>query len=268
LNPLPEHHIAVLRQVQRLWPERHIIVIGASAVACHIGLSWRGTIDLDLSIAAALRVCDRRLEGLGWHRGPGAPQRWTTPTGAMVDVVPAARTQIRRGGFEWPDGGAAMSLVGFRLAFADAVPLAIGRRFKVRIASLRSLVLLKMAAYVDRPWERDSDLEDLAQILSGFLPGDAPARWSDQVVELGLEYEDVGPYLLGREIGGVADASERRLVQKFANAIADPEDRLSTLARMARHAPAGWTDPDRLALRWTAFRRGLESRRRRAKATT
>jgi predicted nucleotidyltransferase len=207
LNPLPEHHVAALREIRRLWPESHIIVIGASAVACHIGLSWRGTIDLDLSIAAALQVCDRKLESLGWRRRSGAPQRWTTPTGALVDVVPAARPQVRRGGFEWPDGGAAMSLVGFRLAFADAVPLAIGPRFKVRIASLRSLVLLKMAAYFDRPRERDNDLGDIAQILSWFLPDDAPTRWSDQVVELGMDYEDVGPYLLGQEIGGVADAA-------------------------------------------------------------
>ena len=259
MNPLPESHVAVLRDVQRLWSESQVIVIGATAVACHLGLSWRGTIDLDLSIAAAVKVCEKNLGGLGWRRVPGAPRRWTTPTGARVDVVPAARSQIRRGGFQWPDGGAAMSLVGFRLAFADAAPLAIRPRFKVRIASLRALVLLKIAAYLDRPWERDTDLEDIAQIVSRFLPDDAPARWSDQVVELALEYEDVGPYLLGQAIGVVADAAERQLVQRFVEGISDPGDRLSTLARMARRAPSGWTDPDRLALRWVALRRGFES---------
>lgn len=75
MNPLPEQHIRVLREIQRLWSESQIIVIGASAVACQIGLSWRGTIDLDLSVAAAVNVCDRKLEGLGWRRRPGAPQR-------------------------------------------------------------------------------------------------------------------------------------------------------------------------------------------------
>ena len=259
MNPLPERHVAALRELRTLWPEDRLLVIGAAAVACQIGLSWRGTVDLDLSIATGIAEYARKLEGLGWRRERGATQRWTTTKGDPVDVVPGAPALVRGGVLFWPEGGVSMSLVGFRLAFTDAVPVAISPRMRVRVASLRSLVVLKMAAYLDRPWERESDLGDMAHMLSRFLPDESPERWSDEVVGLGLDYEDVGPYLLGEQIGASADRAERRLVRRFLDALLDPEDRLATLARMTITAPPGWREPERLGHRWLAFRRGFES---------
>ena len=152
-----------------------------------------------------------------------------------------------------------MNLVGFRLAFTDAVSVELASGSAVRVASLRSLVVLKIAAYLDRPWERDSDLADIAHILSEYVASTADQRWSDEILELGLDFEDVSPFVLGKELGALVDSAERHLVQSFLSAIEDPEDRLSTLPRMAARAPAGWTDPGRLRMRLLAFRRGFES---------
>ena len=259
MNPLPERHVAVLRELRKLWPEDRLLVIGAAAVACQIGLTWRGTVDLDLSIATGLAGYAGKLQGLGWRRERGASQRWTTRKGDPVDVIPGAPALVRRGALSWPEGGVAMSLVGFRLAYADSVPVALSPRTKARVASLRSLVVLKMAAYLDRPWERETDLGDMAHMLSRFLPDEAAERWSDGVVGLGLDYEDVGPFLLGEQIGGLVDRAERRLVRRFLEALHDPDDRLATLARMSLMAPPGWRAPERLGHRWLAFRRGFES---------
>jgi len=267
LRRLPERQVAALRALRAIWSEDRFIVIGAAAVACHIGLAWRGTADLDLSVAAGPDAYAGDLQALGWRRERGAPQRWTTPAGGLVDVVPGAAALVRRGGFAWPEGGAEMSLVGFRLAFADAAPVVLAPRLRVRIASLRSVVVLKMAAYLDRPWERETDLEDLAHILSRFLADDAPERWSDEIVDRGLDFEDAGPFLLGAQIGGLADRAERGLIRRFLAALDDPGDRLSTLSRMARRSPAGWTDPDRLGLRWGAFRAGFERPGRRGRGS-
>lgn len=153
-----------------------------------------------------------------------------------------------------------MSLVGFRLAFADAVTIEIASGFTVRVASLRSLVVLKIAAYLDRPLERGSDLADIAHILSEFLRLDAEERWSDEVVNQRMEFEDVSPFVLGKQLGALVDAAERNLVKSFLAAIEDPADRLATLHRMAREAPAAWKDPERLRLRLGAFRRSFESK--------
>lgn len=152
-----------------------------------------------------------------------------------------------------------LNLVGFRLAFADATPVEVAPGFAVRFASLRSIVPLKMAAYLDRPWERGSDLADIAHILRELLEPDADERWSEEIVNLELHFEDASPFTLGKQLGPLVDEAERRLVQSFLAAIEDPADRFSTLQRMAKSAPASWKDPDQLRLRLAAFRRGFES---------
>jgi predicted nucleotidyltransferase len=260
MNPFPARHVAAIRALQRVWPADRFIVIGAAAIARHLEFRWRGTMDLDLSVASDLEDYVRDLENLGWRRRPGAPQRWIVPPDDFfVDVVPSGPSLVSQGGFTWPDGGAHMNLVGFRLSFADAVPVDLAPGSVVRVASLRSLVVLKIAAYVDVPRERDTDLADIAHILSEYVGPTVDERWSDEVIDLGMEFEDVSPFVLGKEIGALVDHAERRLVQTFLATIEDPEDRLSTLHRMAVRAPATWKDPAQLRLRLKAFRRGFES---------
>jgi predicted nucleotidyltransferase len=250
---------SVLRDLLTLWRAEEFIVIGAAAIACHLDLRWRQTFDLDLSVASRPETYGDDLERLGWRRERGSLQRWIAPDGSLVDVLPAHPSLVEKGEFTWPDDGARLTLVGFRLAFADAVTTEIAPGVCVRVASLRSLVVLKMAAYLDRPWERDSDLSDLAHILPDFVGPDARERWSDDVIELGLAFEDVSPFVLGTQLGALVDDAERGLVRRFLSAIDDPADPLATLPRMVRFAPSGSNHPERLGLRLNAFRRGFES---------
>jgi len=245
--------------VRSVWSADRFIVIGAAAIACHIGMRWRGTIDLDLSVASTPENFARDLEALGWTRDTGSQQRWITQNGSFVDVIPAHPSLVSEGVLTWPDGGTRMNLPGFRLAFAEARPVEIIPGVTVRVASLQSLVLLKMGAYLDQPWERDTDLSDIAHILFEFPGPDAEARWSDEILDLGLEFEDISPFVLGNQLGGVADKAEGRLVQSFVTAVEDPTDPLSTMHRMAQRAPTAWRDPNRLRRSLTAFRRGFES---------
>lgn len=257
--PLADGYVSALRALLTIWKSDQFIVIGAAAIGCQLDFRWRGTVDLDLVIAAMPDDYTRRLERLGWRREAEAQQRWRLPDGSIVDVLPGAPTLVAQGKFAWPDGSAHVNLVGLRLAFADAVPVELSQGVSVRVASLRSLVLLKIAAYLDRPWERDSDLSDIAHMLAEYVTPDAPERWSDEIVGAGMGFEDVSPFVLGRQLAALVDDSERRLVVGFLSAIDDPADRLSTLPRMARRAPPSWRDEERLRLRLAAFRRGFES---------
>jgi predicted nucleotidyltransferase len=256
--PFPDRHVAVLRAVQSVWDSGRFIVIGAAAIARHLDYRWHGTVDLDLSVASALDAYSRDLEGLGWRRKPGAPLRWLLPDDFSVDVLPSEPSLVRQGGFTWPDGGAHASLVGFRLAFSDAVPVDLASGSPVRVASLRSLVVLRIASYLDQPGERDNDLADIAHILSNYAGPNAAERWSKEIAPLGLEFVDVSPFVLGKELGPLVDAAERSLVQKFLAAIDDPADPLATVDHMARRAPNAWNNPVRLRLRLAAFRRGFD----------
>lgn len=257
--PLPERHVAALQSLRAVWDAERFIVIGAAAIACHLDLRWRGTVDLDVSVAAGPEDYTRDLERLGWRRETGVQQRWIVPDGSIVDVLPGGPDLVSRGGFTWPDGSARMNLVGLRIAFADAVPVELSQGASVRVASLRSLVVLKIAAYLDQPWERDSDLADIAHILSEYLAPDADERWSDEIINAGMDYEDVSPFALGKQLGALVDEAERGLITGFLAALDDPGDRLNTLPRMAQRAPVSWKNPDRLRLRLAAFRRGFES---------
>lgn len=258
--PFPERHVAALRALHGVWNSGQFIVIGAAAIARHLDFGWRGTIDLDLSVASGLDGYARDLESLGWRRETDAPQRWIVPPdGFFVDVVPGDPSLVRQGGFTWPDGGAHMNLVGFRLAFADAVSVELASGSVVRVASLRSLVVLKIAAYLDRPRERDNDLADIAHIMFEYVGSTVDERWSEEVVDLGMDFEDVSPFVLGKELGALVDSAERDLVQRFVSTIEDPQDRHSSLPRMSERAPAAWQDPARLRLRLRAFRRGFEA---------
>jgi predicted nucleotidyltransferase len=258
VNPLPARQAALLRALQGIWTPEKFIVIGAAAIACHLDFRWRTTNDLDLSVAATPEDYAKDLERLRWRRERGAPQRWIAPDGSYVDILPAAPSLVREGEFTWPDGSARLNLVGFRLAFADSTPVKLARGTQARVASLPSLAVLKMASYLDRPWERDSDLDDIAHILFEFLSGEDERRWSDVVVDLGLEYDDVSPFMLGKRIGALVDDAERALVERFLAGVDDPNDPLATLGRMTRAAGPTKNDPEGLRLRFNAFRRGLE----------
>lgn len=259
MSAFSEEHAAVLRELLTTLEPARFIVIGAAAISIHIDFTWRSTQDLDLCVASDVTAYAPILERLGWHRDRDIPHRWRTPGGFRVDVLPGHPDLVRRGEVIWPESGARMSLVGFRLAFADAVAHEIGPGKTVQVASVPALFLLKIAAYLDRPWERESDLADLAHILHGWLSSEAPERWDDKVIALGLDYDDVGPFLLGRRLGARVDAKELEIARRFLAKVEDRADAESTLNRMAQRAPHGWRDPDRLQLRIHAFRRGFFS---------
>lgn len=232
-------------------------MIGAGAIACHLDFRWRRTFDLDLSVAARPEIYSEELERLGWHRRRGSQHEWDVPRGPHVDVLPADPVLVKNGKFTWADGSARLTLVGFRLAFSDAVSMEIGKDAQVQVASLRSLVVLKMAAYLDRPHERDTDLGDLAYVIHDFLKNDSEERWTDEIIKMGMDFEDVGPFVLGRQLRMVVDEMVLTLVERFLSTIDNPDDSLATLHRMASQAPPSWKNPDRLRSSIQFFRRGL-----------
>ena len=153
MNGFAPTHVPLLRALGEVWGPDRFIVIGAAAVGYHIGMSWRGTLDLDLSVASGTDSYRAELEGMGWRQDKQAPQRWYSPENLVIDIVPADPDSIRAGSLAWPDGST-MNLLGFRLAFTDAVPVEIGPAIFVRVASLRSIVV---APAVANKWAASSD---------------------------------------------------------------------------------------------------------------
>lgn len=261
MNPFLPDEVEALRTLARTWPKAKMVVLGAAALRCFMPMSWRTTEDLDLTVAASIDDATAALSLFpGWSSDPRQEQRWRTPSGIAVDIVPASDEDLARGHIEWPRSGFRMSLLGMRLAFEHAVALRIAVDLEVHVAPIRVISVLKMIAYIDRPEARAKDLGDLAHIMYGYLGDDSDRRFSVEVPDDLTEYDDVAPYLLGRDVGAVVDPEERRRISDFVTTIDDEARGPGLLARMSILGPPAWRDPDEVLERMRAFQRGMQER--------
>jgi hypothetical protein len=218
-------------------------------------MRWRQTGDLDLTVAASLEEYLGASLPPGWARDALMEQRWSSPEGVLVDIIPAGPELLRQGEVTWPRSGRRIALLGLRLAFDHAKREAVSEQFTLRVAPIPVLTILKIVAYRDRPQERERDLADLAYMLTDFEPAD---RFSDEVVDLGLTYEEAGRFLLAREIAAIAGPAEHERVGPFVAASLDEEGPKALLPKLISVGPPSWkADPGELIRRMEAFRRGL-----------
>ena len=250
--------IAAFRALLGLWRPDTVILIGASALGCHIDMRWRKTNDLDLSLSVSLDEYPAGLDRVaGWTRHPKKEHEWKSPDGVRVDIVPSGKELLEAGELIWPESGFRMSLVGFRLVYERAERLRIADALTIHVAPVSVVALLKMNAFLDRPTERDRDLEDLSYLLEGYLADDEERRYTPEIIDRDLSFEDTNAFLLGKDISAIAGNTERQVVSDFFARLQD--DRDSMAARMLRKAPVQWReDPQLLTDRIRAFKQGFD----------
>lgn len=249
--------LRALHQLTEMWGADRIVLIGASALGCFLEMRWRQTGDLDLAVAVSLEEYLEATLPPGWTRHASLEQRWSSPQGALVDIIPAGPELLRQGQVIWPRTSHRMTLLGLGLAFEHAERIALSKELALRVAPVPVLVILKIIAYQDRPEERERDLEDLAYILSDFEPED---RFSDEVLDLKLTYEEAGPFLLGRQVAAIAGPAERDKVGRFLAASLVEDGREALQPKLISVGPASWRqNPGEMIRSVEAFRRGLET---------
>ena len=158
----------------------------------------------------------------------------------------------------WPLSGLEMNLAGLRLAFEKAVAIEVVAGLAVRVAPVEVVAFLKMVAYLDRPQERDRDLADIAYILDEYVSASDDRRYSEEVLDVELTYDEISPFLLGKRLSAIVNEAEKQLILRFIGRVSNAGDPAAGQARMLSVAPPGWRrDPDALLLRIMAFERGL-----------
>lgn len=253
-----------LRRLAEIWSGRRFILIGATAVGCWMNMWWRATADIDVSVAWDLDEFPRGLSAhAGWSRGQ-SEHRWHSPDGVKVDVLPAGDRLLESGSVVWANG-AVMKLTGFRLAFEQAIPredLVTG--LVVNVPPLHVLTLLKMASYLDRPLEREHDLDDLVHVLRDGIPLDA--RITEETLDAQVDFHVAGAFLLGSNLRRIVDARDRDVVDTFLRQVLALDGHARTRDRMLanqqrRVHDVAEEDEDELAeeLRrlWQAYARGF-----------
>jgi predicted nucleotidyltransferase len=242
--------IEALRGVRAAFPDAQIAIIGAAALAIHIPMKWRITADLDVVLAVSFDDLESiPLMLPGWTQHPKQEQRWRAPSGAVLDIVAVPPGALARRLVVWPRSGHQMSLAGVQQAL-DATPTTLAPGLSMVVAPVPVIVMLKMAAYADRPGEREKDLKDIAHVLDEYpLPSD-DRLFADDILDLGLDERRARPFILGREIAALADDDDRAMVLRFFELMAEDQP---GWARMLGSSP--WRfDEDQLALRVAALR--------------
>ncbi len=259
---LPEDQVEALRELTAFWPQARLSMVGASALACLMPGFHRRTYDLDVAVAVSLEELPSELEKPpGWRRDPAHPQRWLTSAGVRVDLIPAGPDLLVAGQVTWPSGQV-MSLRGFRHAFSGAIPTEVAPGFRVNIPTVPVITLLKVIAYQERPHERERDLGDIAFVMANFVPDRDERRYSSEVLAAGIHFEDVSPYLLGRDLGELVDTAERQEIQSFLALAKGEKDGGRTHLLMLQEAPIpAWREhPDEFRSALSAFEGGLLGR--------
>jgi predicted nucleotidyltransferase len=246
VGSLDARTIEALRTLRAGYPDARIAVIGAGALAFHIEMAWRHTSDIDVLVTIGLAdLAAAETVLVGWKRR--RPPRWEAPNGLHVDIIPAPKSAVLDRVMAWPDGNV-MSLAGIALALADRSHLVPGE-LDITIAPVPVVALLKMAAYLDRPYERDKDLIDLAHILHEYPPNDDDRFFDDAIFDARLTEDQARGTILARELSAMVAPDDRAVVEAFIALMAPDSPYWS---RFVSASPG--RDEDRLRARFDAFR--------------
>lgn len=235
---LPEQ-VDALRELQQICQEIGVDLILIGAIACRVWLvdEDRQTEDIDAAVALDLEAFPRlteRLTARGWRQDPRWEQRWHAPQKARVDLLPIGPKARREKRILWPRADMQMSVVGYDHIFQDAVERELAPALEIRVAPLVVLALTKIVSYLDDPHRRQKDLQDLIVLMHKYEEvGDR--RFSDEVLDAHVEYEEAGAYLLGRDLRALCSTEdERHTVERFLDHVGHPDFQVpATLSRMA-----------------------------------
>jgi predicted nucleotidyltransferase len=226
-----------------------VVVIGAIAYRLWVDDQYRTTEDVDLVVALDLVDLPRLTDPLvaaDWRRDPRREHRWISPSRARIDLLPAGARARRDRYVDWPLAETRMSLVGFDHVFQDAVERELAPGLVGKVVPLVVLTLLKIVSYLDQPGVRQKDLDDLTAVLEVY-EDDGERRFSDEVLDAGIDYNEAGAYLLGRDLARLCtEQDERDAVERFLHAIPqtdEDEERNTRAARFARQSTSlarGW----------------------------
>lgn len=245
--PLTRRQAEALAAIRDAWPNSEMVLIGALALGQYISMAYRKTDDIDLALAIPMEDFPGPMTSLnGWTLDPNMEHRFYSPEEQMVDILPAGETLLAQGYVDWRSGHR-MSLVGFDLAFEHSQLEQAGET-AVLVPSAPVLMFLKMRAWLDRPEVRTKDLQDIAYLLCEYIGIDDDRRFEDDLLD--LDFNEVSPFALGRDLGAIIQDEHALHVAEFLNK-ASPE-------KLKAQGPACWHTTEEVEHALALLLRGFE----------
>lgn len=159
--------------------------------------SSRRTKDLDIAIAIpdwnTFEQVKQNLIDDGFKKSRHMRQRFFYGE-YELDIVPYGVVAKEDGNIYWPpEEEIAMSVKGFDEVLSEAITVSIDNGFKVKIASLHGLFLLKFNAWLDRNAKTGKDAEDMSFILSNYFLANLEREIHQEV----YDWENFDDYIVG-----------------------------------------------------------------------
>lgn len=111
-----------------------------------------------------------------------------------LDIVPYGVVAKDDDNIYWPpDEVVAMSVKGFDEVLSEAITVSIDDDFKIKIASLHGLFLLKFNAWLDRNAKTSKDAEDMSFIFSNYFLANLEREIHQEV----YDWENFDDYIVG-----------------------------------------------------------------------
>jgi predicted nucleotidyltransferase len=166
-----------------------------------------------------------RLAAIGWTPAPKLEHSWIAPRRTIIDLLPAGAQLRRSGSITWPASQFKMSLAGFDHVFTSAVEVNLPGRLTIRVAPPLVTALLKIIAWVDDPYRRAKDLQDIRIVMHRYEQ-DSDRMFSDVVFDAELpDFEFANAFLLGLDMRALATGADVGFVEDFlGRLLAQDED--------------------------------------------
>lgn len=182
--------------------DREFYVIGATARDIIMQqlldtASSRRTKDLDIAIAIpdwdTFEQVKQSLIADGFEKSRDMQQRFYYGE-YELDIVPYGVVAKEDDNIYWPpEEVIAMSVKGFDEVLSEAITVSIDDEFKIKIASLHGLFLLKLNAWIDRNAKTSKDAEDMSFILSNYFMANLDREIHPEV----YDWENFDEYIVG-----------------------------------------------------------------------
>ncbi len=232
MTAFTEEQAAAIISLRRAFPGEKLVVIGSVGLGCHLPNAWRRTNDIDLTIAVEFNRFGLLRASAEWKADTALEYRFTHENGLRVDLLPSAKRYLDEGAITFAHTGQVMNLMGFDLALQHTVEIALPRGDAVSVATVPVITVLKMAAFLDRPWERERDLQDLAAVFLHYLEPTDDRRWEPPLDE-GIEFSDQSAMALGIDIARIAGPLHHALVTRFLAALAPDTPHRARLVKVS-----------------------------------
>ena len=159
--------------------------------------SRRRTKDLDIAIAIpdwnTFEHVKQSLIADGFEKSKDMHQRFYYRE-YELDIVPYGVVAKDDDNIYWPpEEEIAMSVKGFDEVLSEAITVSVDDEFKVKIASLHGLFLLKFNAWLDRNAKTSKDAEDLSFIFSNYFMANLDREIHQEV----YDWENFDDYIVG-----------------------------------------------------------------------